>query len=332
LDVDYWSFIFQITWFDESRQRGVFVKIPRFDWRNDSMSHAIADPIACNMGLTEFRSLSLLASLAQEIDDVKPIKALAYYPEWNAILTERVDAIDIYTLIRKSYLPFGMLVKENQTRSREWVYRLGAWLARIHNHTNYSWMSSVCTKEYASELMAFSIEIIERCSDVRRLERLINRISNYELSGTQAKVLNPEGFEIRNVILEHSTDNLYVLDPGDSKAVPIFESLAHFLVSLDILYWGSFLFLFRWKPNRTLEMSFLRGYFGDGKIPYEWLEFYKVKEFLKHWKDACVVLQEKNFNLLIYIFFRKFYVDGFYFREIENSLEHLEKMTSTSWR
>jgi hypothetical protein len=60
VEIDYWSFIFQVNWQTGTGERGMFVKIPRNPLQKPIISQALADPLSLQMGQAEFLNLSRL--------------------------------------------------------------------------------------------------------------------------------------------------------------------------------------------------------------------------------------------------------------------------------
>jgi len=326
LDIDYWSFIFHVNWQEGDQERGIFVKIPRFNWHDDSIINAIRDPVAQNMGRTGFQSLTMLFNLSQVLGEgVKPVRPIAYWKDYNAILTEKVPAGELYTVIRAVYSPHIVQIRRPVLILENLLQRLGAWIARFHAHGEKAQQTLLDTREYAPEIESFWSGVIESCSEPKRAEMLANRLSQIILRSAEQIVPTVEGFEVRNILWDTSANQLYLVDPGVIKDRPRLEDLARFMVSLDVLYWGSMWFLFEYKASAALEHAFLQGYFRQGVAPGAWLRFFKTRELLKQWSAAYEVLRAKKLPKGLSGLIRKLYIDRFYFREIEKNIHILEK-------
>ena len=318
LETDYWSYIFQVNWRDAGGPQGVFVKIPRCPWDDDTMVHALSNPRAIQMGGAEFLSLSRLYEFWEKQPRDKEfgaIKPLAYWPEWNAIVTEKVFGSDLHLVLRRNR------VHSNEVAAM--IGALGKWLADFQLSFDNSEIQFLDSHEYGSDIEEFWSVIRSHSKFRKKIDRLARRVKQIRLKGPQKMCPHIEGFEVRNVIVEKKSNRLFVLDPGQITRKCYLENVVDFLISLDILYWGTAWFIFSRKPPRAVGHAFLQGFLRRAEIAHDWFLFFKIKELIHSWSAACLVLERKKIPVVLKLFFQTFYIDRFYIDELESCLVQL---------
>ena len=103
--LDY-SSVFSIENMDS---KGIFVKVPKSNVEYDGVIPLLDKDI--QMGKDEYDSLSYLSE--KWMGNVRFVKALEYYPKYNAIITEKVYGYDLFLLLKKNDL-WGRLVEYHQ--------------------------------------------------------------------------------------------------------------------------------------------------------------------------------------------------------------------------
>jgi hypothetical protein len=326
LDIDYWSFIFQVNWRDGNQDRGVFIKIPRSASHDDRIAVTPRNGRAVHMAKAEFASLSRLYEFSQKQPPggaVASIRPLAFWPEWNAIVTARVFGSDLFLALRRNLLPLmGAAPGENHLGLL--LSHLGEWLFDFQYSFTESSARLLRTEDYAVEIDSYWRRILSDCSAMLPGQALARRLAGIRLQGELSMCANLEGFEVRNILLERETNRMYVLDPGEISITCYLENVAQFLASLDILYWGTPWFLLGRRPAPAVRNEFLRGFSLRSPLPPAWLRFFYVKQLLRLWNDACCVLKRKSLPLGVSAFLQRVYIDQFYMRELETEISGLE--------
>jgi len=325
LAIDYWSFTFSVDIVTSTfEKKGVYIKIPRKNWNDKRIINAIRDPEARRAGELEYHNLLRLHYFTSGLpEDYNSIRPLDYLADVNAILTEKVYGNNLIAICRNEDLRRLLLGGRGNNPSEGLLYKCGRWLRYFHEGFSSKAEARFSSKEVINKIMAYSQKIKQTCTNYTRLEGLLARFVNLDVEGESFIAPTLEGFEIWNIIVENG--KIYLLDPGEIGEGPILEDIAHFLVSLEILYWGMAWFLLKLKPRQTYVVSFLQGYFEDDPLPDQLLRCFIIKELFRQWHDAHIVLEEaKSYPKLLDWFLRRFYIDDFYFQEITRHLRLLE--------
>ena len=141
------------------------------------------------------------------------------------------------------------------------------------------------------------------------------------VAGYEASTL--KGIDLRNLLIDGS-DGVFLLDPGRMKRTFREADLARFLLTYRILYWGHWLFALGCEPDPAAEGEFLESYYASSEpASGRLLEFYLVKEALKHWHTAHASLRLKTWPAPVKRLVAAAYIDRFYERQLAVGLERL---------
>jgi hypothetical protein len=327
VEIDYWSFIFQVNWQTGNGQRGVFVKIPRNPLQKPVISQALADPLSLQMGQAEFLSLSRLYEFWTQHPSKRfgAIKPLIYWPEWNTIVTERVNARDLYVVLRTAACMPRISGRLQQKELFLMLGSLGEWLADFQLDFDSTESRILDSRDYAADIEGCWQTIGSYSRHQRKIRSIAERVNQIKIQSPQTFCPHLEGFEIRNVVVERSSNRLFVLDPGQINFECYLENIAGFLISLDILYWGTSWFLLRWSFFQTMHSAFLEGFTRRIQITPHWLLFFKIKELIHSWGAACLVLDRKKLPAALKVLLQSVYVDRFYIEELARCLSQLDR-------
>ena len=135
-----------------------------------------------------------------------------------------------------------------------------------------------------------------------------------EVTGIAVPTL--KGIDIRNVLIDRQ-DRLYLLDPGRLKITYREADLARFIMTYRILYWGSKLLLLVREPDPKSEAAFLGSYYSHSQPSCpQLIDFFLLKEQLKHWYTALDSLQRRPWPSPLKRIVAMVYVNPFYTRQI----------------
>jgi len=311
---NFFSFCFQLDSIDKSDHRKLFVKIPKTDLRRREATILPLSDQDKALAHEEVKSLRLLADHWDgKSDNVEWIKVVDFLEELNAIITERVDAVDAFSIFRS--LDFrsrlGNCIQGN--RLAGYMGRLGSALGRFHLQR---YKTATVSSPIIFPKIYFYCRELSRQTRNPCLMKVPAALTKLEkLSFQTAETETFKGLDIRNVLIRG--DNLFLLDPGKMKRSFREADLARFIMTYRILYWGSPLLLLLGTPGDNAENSFVRGYSShfpdmDSKL----LDLYVLKEQLKHWHTALDSLSQKAWSPLVKSIAARVYVNQFYERQI----------------
>ena len=318
------SFTFSVDVNTPSGQRNVFVKIPKVDMRGSIPSML---PILFEdreLAKEEESSLRLLDEKWQADDvDVRWVKLCGSLLEYNALITERVFADEAFDVFRRFDLRRRFGFRQDGHRLRGSMARLGAALGRFH-HVNSS--SVVFRLAEALPKLEFYCREIATSTGSLWPERVLGQLQSMgEMEVTGVEVPTLKGIDIRNVLID-GQDRLYLLDPGRTKITHRESDLARFIMTYRILYWGSKLFLLFREPDPKAETAFLDAYYSNSQPACPGLlNFFLLKEQLKHWHTALDSLQRRPWPSLLKYIVAKVYVNPFYTRQITAQFKLIKK-------
>ncbi len=320
LEVLDFSTCFSMEWQNGGRRRGVYIKIPKAEAQKKIIWPLTAEDR--QMADEEYRSLKILAQCWQGADlDVHFVNPLAFFPEYNAIVTERAYATDLFKRFRHFDLKQRWRQIKTKTPMHDTMFRLGKALSRFHqrfrqpekfnwNHTATK-IRNVCRQLY---------EIGAPKDWWQEIEQTIH-LNNILCASTY--VTNTiKGLDIRNMLIDQN-GAVFLLDPGRMRLKYQEEDLARFLVTCRILYWGSPLFFLRLTPHNCYDASFLNGYYGEEEPSTLLIDIFILKELLKQWRMAYMALRQIWWPKPIKSFLKHTYIDPFYERQISYCLGRL---------
>jgi tRNA A-37 threonylcarbamoyl transferase component Bud32 len=218
-----------------------------------------------NEGLTEYRNMVSLKQRAPTDDpELGLVRALDFYPETNALVTEFVQGRRFSNeLLAECSLGAGA---ESKQALRRHARAAGRWLAMFHGAGLASDSANVATLADSSLLFTCSVF----AAQVRRLGvlgRTLDEVSRFldwlgphlgRLPGSKAPVHGD--YAPQNMVI--GDGRLFVFDLQRSYAEVIYHDIAYFLVTLETLNPFPKHPLFVRARALQLRGDFLLGYFG----------------------------------------------------------------------
>jgi hypothetical protein len=291
------SFIFS---FDVAQQK-LCLKI-RKKWYHKDLKEVIGNKDIWESTSKEWKALNYFYNLNREDDSlinfIKPIKCIE---EINGIITERINGRDFWKTLKDK--------RTNKRYKHETLRKIGKGLSFLHEKT----------KERNR-----SIKFEQKETDNKNLNEKIKKIiSRYSGCFSSVAIFMP-GFDIRDIIINKNND-IFFLDPGEIKKDFTYKQIADILVTIKIIYQGSFSFLFR-KETKNYEREFLRGYFGDKEYDEHLLNSFVLNRLILQYNHTLNSLRRKKYlNIpILEIIIKRIYIDRFYFREIRKIINELK--------
>lgn len=324
LEINDYSTCFGINGIENSGTTGLYVKIPKVDLflKNPRTILPLTDADR-KFAEAEYSSLVHLSKFWQSDDiGVSFVKPISFLKDYNAIITRRIYAKDFFKFFRKDDLAGRLGLNKGNRQIRDVLFRIGTALHRFHKTSlkdDVFRADGVLKKieYYCACLTAFGISNKFCNNAITKIKGL----DDYRIPIQLTKTL--KGLDIRNVLIDDSY-HIYMLDPGKMKEDCREMDIARFIVTCRILYWGGLIFFLRFSPDKTYEESFLDGYshcMKNNKI----LNILIIKELLKHWYTAHVVLKLKPWPVLLKRFLKCTYINPFYYRQIGCEINRLEE-------
>lgn len=327
LEINNFSICFGMNIVFDSNVTNVYVKIPKADLflkkQKNVMPLTDADKI---FGEAEFNSLEYLSQYWDSSDlNISFVKPILFIREFNAIVTERFYGNNFFKLARKLNIMRWLGINSSiDTIVHSSLLHLGVALSRFHKKS---------LKECNADIIKKTIEKIQHyCSQLKLIgvsydicNHLIDKVCNHNEYDIHTYTTNTlKGLDVRNIFID-KFKRIILLDPGKMKEDCCEADLARFLITWRILYWGSPLFFLRITPHHSYEESFLNGYYGQnmpkGSVL---LKLMIIKELVKHWHMAHVVLQLKPWPNIIKKCLQHTYIDPFYGNQINHETVNLE--------
>lgn len=322
LEVNCFSICYWVNATVDAKQKGVYVKIPKvilYKKENEKIMPLSYDDR--KLAEDEYNSLvHLFKHWPNDEFDVHFIKPLGFVKEYNAIITERVFAKHFFKMFRQFDLKRRFNKKSDITHHV--ISRLGKALSRFHQTS---------ITECKFDIFGILNKMEGCCDELKSFgisEKFINNIifklrtlKDIEIYTHHTNTL--KGFDVRQVFIDKK-DSVFLLDPGKMKTDYKEMDLARFIATCRILYWGSMLFFLRMCPDKSYEESFVRAYYGGNDKPDKVLCILTIKELLKHWRMAYIVIRIKSWPAPIKGILKKTYIDPFYKGQINGELAKLK--------
>ena len=218
-----------------------------------------------NEGLTEYRNMVALSQRGPADDpELGLVRALDFYPETNALVTEFVEGPRFsHSLLAGCSLGAGA---ESRHAVRKHARAAGRWLAMFHGAGLATDSGSVATLADSS-LLATCSDLVAQARRLGVLWRTLDEVSRFldwlgprlgRLPGSQAPVHGD--YAPQNMVI--GDGRLFVFDLQRSFAEVIYHDIAYFLVTLETLNPFPKHPLFVRARARQLGGDFLLGYFG----------------------------------------------------------------------
>ena len=322
LSANYFSLTFPVDAVSDAGRHGVFVKIPKADVRLSG--HQIFPITASDRQMAD-DEVGSLRTLATEwpLDElgVSFVTIRGFHADHNAIVTDRVYAAEALDVLRRLDLQRRTGRAAGGRRLVDILGRFGAALGRFHQRG---------AADAPFDALRAVPKLLRYCGELARMTRsaLPHRAAAAlsardwpAMLGREASTL--KGIDLRNLLIDEA-DRVFLLDPGRMKRSFREADLARFLLTYRILYWGHWLFAAGCEPDGAGEARFLASYYANSAPASKgMLEFYLVKEVLKHWHTAHASLGLKTWRPLVKRAVGAAYIDRFYERQLSAALERL---------
>lgn len=322
LSANYFSLTFPIDVTGACGRRGLFVKVPKADVRLSG--HAILPVTDADRRMAD-DEVSSLRTLATEwpLDElgVRFVTIRGFHPDYNAIVTDRVYATDALDILRRFDLQRRTGREDAGRRLVGILGRVGAALGRFHERGATS--AAFDASRAVPKLLRYCGELatMTRSGLPRRTAAMLSERQWRSIAGRETSTL--KGIDLRNLLIDDA-DNVFLVDPGRMKRAFREADLARFLLTYRILYWGHWRFAAGREPDPAGEAQFLASYYANSTAASKGLlEFYLVKEVLKHWHTAHASLRLKTWPPVVKRLVAAVYIDRFYERQLGAALERL---------
>lgn len=325
LEINDFSICFGIDLPGDHGPKGFYVKIPKANlYKKEKRDIFPLTDDDRQFAEEEYQSLVYLSQCWESHDlNVEFVKPVGFIKEYNAIVTEKVYAADLFKLFRRRDLIRRLNSDDKNDSMHSILFRIGAALSRFHQNSmkevrfNPNEMVSK-VNNYCSRLKTFGI-------DHNFLDSIIDRLTRFEDYILSTHITHTlKGLDLRNILI-YEEKKLFMLDPGKMKENYIEADLARFLVTCRILYWGSVLFFLGICPDSSYEESFLQGYYGGKERNNKLLAMLIIKELFKHCLMAYEALQLKRWPDVMKYMVGKTYIDQFYKRQLALEITELER-------
>lgn len=281
-----WSFI---AVFDIELKSGIvkkYLKIPK-KLGKCPIVDCIKDPSLINTARNEYRTLLKLHDFFARSSGVSVVKPVGYIESCNAVLMDGIMGEKLFKLIREKRI--------SQDKACSIMKDIGTAMALYHNRCiglrteklDYQKMFSAF--KYAGGLFKDQVDAAIR-SDVAEDIPYSNMLL---------------GFEMRNIFYSEKDDTITIHDLIELEHRPIFDDISQFLVSIDLIHWGS---VFCKRPPKDYSISFLRGYFGEGGYSEKTVHSFFIKEYLRFYENVMDSLSKERHSKFIRKVLNKMYV------------------------
>lgn len=322
LMTNYFSFVFTVQVMNGQKPYKVFVKIPKEDLRcgpKEILPVTYADR---TMAEGEVNSLqTLAANWSSEDAGVSWVRLRGFIPEYNAIVTDAVDATDALDKFRQMDLRRRAGYRADAPRLRGLMARLGDSLGLFHKRSVQDMVFRLDEALPKFDRYCRELAKVVRGSMPEHVMGTLRCMAGFEIGALQVPTL--KGIDIRNVLMD-GKDSLFLLDPGPIKRTCREADLARFIMTYRILYWGSKLFLLGLRPDKQAEEAFLKAYYAHTAPPdQKLLSLYLIKEYLKHWYTAIQSLELRPWPNPLKPMVAAIYFNRYYSRQLAAELHNL---------
>jgi hypothetical protein len=315
------SFTFTVSIETAGGRRDLFVKIPKQDLAEGFPRVFPFTERDRSLARDEAASLRFLGERWRSDDlHIRWVRLAAEIPEYNAIVTERVFAPEAFTLYRRLDLSRRLGFRGNAGRLRNAMSRFGTALRRFHQLDSRPAVFRLAAELPKLERYAKEIEAKTRSALPHRVVKLLALEQPGEIEGLEVTTL--KGIDVRNFLAD-DPDGITLLDPGKTKRNFREADVARFILTYRILFWGSPSLLLTGPPDARAERAFLDAYFGTEPPNARLLEFYTIKEQLKHWHTALHSLERRSWPGVVKNRVERWYVKSFYSAQLETSIRAL---------
>jgi hypothetical protein len=316
VEFDYLSISYKLAF----AQHSVFIKIPKMKWYETDISSILLDPSSRQSAQTEFDGFTRIHSIKNWPDGCSTVRPLAYIEEFNALCTEFTPSQDLFRQCRKAGPQLFPLSASSQ-RVHASLRRCGEWLKHFQGSQETPAQINVSSRQLLEDILGWTAEIEGLCICPRQLRALLGRLEQNSWSQEMPRFRSCEGFEVRNIIVDEG-GTVRLVDPGNLSLSSGLEDVAHFLVSLTMLYWGTPMLWMGIPVAQPYRRSFMEGWMQNSPgVSPSILAWFETRELFRQWLEAYKVLEIKPYPHILRKFLRFAYVDAFFLNRIKHNVE-----------
>jgi hypothetical protein len=316
VEVDYWSISYRLTFRDGS----IFIKIPKADMYEADILSILRDPRARNSGEAEFEAFTKIHAIGDWPEGCSTVRPLEYVPQFNAIVTEFFPSKDLFVQCRRASTVGRLTPGRNPEGVHASLARCGAWLRHFQRAHDAHGQVAVRSDQLLSQMTLWSKDIERTCIRPRFLKTVLEALRASRWSVTMPEARTCEGFEVRNIIVD-GAGTVRLVDPGQLSWASGLEDVAHFLVSLTLLFWGTPSLWLGIPTAREYRRCFLRAWaLQDAQVPERILAWFEMRELIRQWREAHLVVSRKPYPAAVRRCLGGIYVDPFFHNRIAATL------------
>jgi len=134
------------------------------------------------------------------------------------------------------------------------------------------------------------------------------------LNNTQAKTM--KGFDIRNIIVD-GRECINIIDPGKIKVDTALADVARFIVTIRLVFWGSWYCPLIVSEVDEYEDAFIDAWQSESGLATDGLSILVIKEVLRYWLIGLDAAARYAPNTLLESALKKYYVNRVFLRMLE---------------
>lgn len=279
-----WSYIIILDVDFENVKETIYLKIPKELGNKDSIIDNLKNSGNAEKAKKEYATLMKLNGVFTGRD--RAVRPLGFIELYNAIIMSEIKGDKLFELIRQNKL--------SSEKICDILERIGQMLSSYHRK------SGIYNKTTHAGEMLLPYKGVNPYLE-KRVEFMIHA-SEEKVVPFSSMLL---GFEMRNIFYSVEDDRITFHDVIDIGSKPIYEDVAQFLVSMDLVNWGD---IFPKPLPAANYMSFLNGYFQGEKYSEKILETLIFKEYLRFHKSVRDVFNNRNLPASIKKLVDKYYI------------------------
>jgi hypothetical protein len=219
------------------------------------------------------------------------IRVLDYLPQYQAVIMEESSDPKLSDLLLKESRLHSPLARHNLHPVFEHV---GAWLHVFHKMPKKEHMQvrHQRREEYIESIATLTGFLAGALGEQHFFEKIAARLAE------KAREVLPEvlpiglghgDYAMRNILVSPS-GRVTVLDTFAKWQTPIYEDIGYFLTGLKMTYPQvvSQGLMFSQSQLMEYEQAFLKGYFGEKRIPYPEIRLYEMLALLDKWSSVLI--------------------------------------------
>lgn len=312
------------------KKRVILAKVPK-KVGTQNISEAISCSESIEKAKDEYKTLCRIFSFigVSKYKNLGAIRPLDYIPEFNAIITEKIQGINLLKEITRSSIKIG-IKKTHEQQLKYYIQSSAELLRLLHSMGPESAKKlSYYFDEYLSSIDNVMKKLKDRGVNQDFLSFVKNSLKKTIHSGSinynQNQITQLHGdYQIKNILI--SNGRVYCLDMGLQKVGLIYEDIARFLISLRmtrplVAFHG---ILFNDRLIQMLQNEFLLSYFQNKSYSIPLLQLFLLKAIFQKWNRASWVNTTSKLSLFIKRLILKLVINPVFQEEIQNTLRSFE--------